>query len=142
MHRTLAFVALLGLTHEALGFYSAAPGTTTTHFSTTTTTTTTTTRLQATNTNKKCTPLPNGLSPFEKSLSKSLDLQGSFRKLAGNALQQALRTGVTRCELEFPPLLGGDLAKTQFGTYMRMLIEFLDWMDDGAACTKKKRKIV
>ena len=68
------------------------------------------------------TPLPNGLSPFEKSLSKSLDLQGSFRNLAQKALGQALRNNPQqqqpneRCwEIEFPPLLGGDLTKTQFG---------------------------
>ena len=78
------------------------------------TTTTSTTALQAA-VNKKCTPLPTGLSPFEKSLSKSLDLQGNFRRVAGAALQQALRDGCPRLELEFPPLLGGDLAKSQFG---------------------------
>ena len=67
-------------------------------------------------TNKKCTPLPNGLSPFEKSLSKSLDVQGNFRNIAGAALSQALRDGVKRMEIEFPPLLGGDKTKSQFGT--------------------------
>ena len=66
---------------------------------------------------KKCTPLPQGLSPFEKSLSKSLDLQGNFRKIAGAALGQALRDGVKSMEIEFPPLLGGDMAKSQFGTF-------------------------
>eukprot|EP00977_Amphora_coffeiformis_P028994 scaffold38210_cov191-Amphora_coffeaeformis.AAC.7 len=68
-------------------------------------------------TTKKCTPLPNGLSPFEKSLSKSLDLQGSFRKIAGSALSQALRDGVKRMEIEFPPLLGGDMTKSQFDDF-------------------------
>lgn len=105
MHCALFFVALASLTYESLAFQSVA---------TSKPTATHTRPLFATT--KTCTPLPNGLSPFEKSLSKSLDLQGSFRKIAGSALSQALRDGVKRVEIEFPPLLGGDKAKSQFGT--------------------------
>ena len=63
------------------------------------------------------TPLPKGLSPFEKSVSKSLDIQGTFRKLAQTALERALRDGQTQLELEFPPLAGGDQSKSQFDDF-------------------------
>jgi hypothetical protein len=36
------------------------------------------------------TPLPKGISPFEKSLSKNLDIQEQFRRLAKKAVQTAL----------------------------------------------------
>jgi hypothetical protein len=63
----------------------------------------------------KTTPLPAGLSPFEKSVSKSLDIQGSFRKVTEKAILQAIRDNKVLFEVEFPPLLGGDKTKTQFG---------------------------
>jgi hypothetical protein len=66
---------------------------------------------------QKYSSLPPGLSPFEKSIAKGLDVQGSFRKLAGPAFEQAIRDGATRLELEFPPLIGGDLSKTNFDDF-------------------------
>jgi hypothetical protein len=66
---------------------------------------------------QKYSSLPLGLSPFEKSVAKSLDVQGSFRKLAAPAFEQAIRDGATRLELEFPPLIGGDLSKTNFDDF-------------------------
>jgi hypothetical protein len=66
---------------------------------------------------QKYSSLPPGLSPFEKSVAKSLDVQGSFRKLAAPAFEQAIRDGATRLELEFPPLIGGDLSKTNFDDF-------------------------
>jgi hypothetical protein len=65
----------------------------------------------------KCSALPSGLSPFEKSVAKSLDVQGSFRKLAGPALEKAIAAGATQLELDFPPLIGGDQSKTQFDDF-------------------------
>jgi Domain of unknown function (DUF1995) len=79
------------------------------------------------NNNNKCTPLPAGLSPFVKSQSKGLDLQGTFRKIATTALQRAVQdlsssTKAIACfEVEFPPLIGsGDTAggsKSQFDDF-------------------------
>ena len=66
---------------------------------------------------KNLSPLPKGLSPFEKSMSKSLDIQGTFRKVATTALDRALRDGVLQLELEFPPLAGGDQSKSQFDDF-------------------------
>jgi hypothetical protein len=69
------------------------------------------------NLQQKYSSLPPGLSPFEKSIAKGLDVQGSFRKLAAPAFEQAIRDGATRLELEFPPLIGGDLSKTNFDDF-------------------------
>jgi hypothetical protein len=66
---------------------------------------------------EKLSPLPAGISPFEKSNAKSLDIQGDFRNLAGPALQKALRDGVKQLEIDFPPLTGGDQSKTQFDDF-------------------------
>ena len=68
------------------------------------------------------TPLPRGISPFEKSLSKNLDIQQEFRQLAKKAVQSAIRdssssSNAPLLELEFPPLLGGDKAKSQFDDF-------------------------
>lgn len=68
------------------------------------------------------TPLPAGISPFEKSLSKNLDIQGDFRKLAKEAVSAAINdkknTGQeSLLEIEFPPLLGGDKSKSQFDDF-------------------------
>lgn len=65
----------------------------------------------------KLSPLPPGLSPFEKSTAKSLDVQATFRQRALPAVQQALKDGVMQLELEFPPLFGGDQSKTQFDDF-------------------------
>lgn len=75
--------------------------------------TTRTTALQG----AKYSALPQGISPFEKSLAKGLDVQGNFRKLAAPALEKAIQAGVTLVELDFPPLVGGDLSKTQFDDF-------------------------
>jgi hypothetical protein len=69
------------------------------------------------NQNQKYSSLPAGLSPFEKSVAKGLDVQGSFRKLAAPALEQAIRDGAVHLELDFPPLIGGDLSKTNFDDF-------------------------
>ena len=61
--------------------------------------------------------LPPGISPFEKSKAKGLDIQGSFRKIASKAIDTALRNGVTQLEVDFPPFVGGDQSKTQFDDY-------------------------
>jgi hypothetical protein len=73
--------------------------------------------LQAAANNNKLTALPPGLSPFEKSLSKSIDVQGNFRKVAGASLARALREGRVRTEIDFPPLLGGDQSKSNFDDF-------------------------
>jgi hypothetical protein len=78
------------------------------------------------------TPLPKGISPFEKSLSKNLDIQQQFRQIAKKAVQNAITDAGTSnpssfsssfpgpsplLEIEFPPLLGGDKAKSQFDDF-------------------------
>jgi len=68
------------------------------------------------------TPLPAGISPFEKSLSKNLDIQGDFRKLAKEAVSAAISDNKSKgqespLEIEFPPLLGGDQSKSQFDDF-------------------------
>lgn len=64
--------------------------------------------------NAKLSSLPAGISPFEKSLAKSLDVQGSIRQLACRAVDRALAEERTLLELDFPAIIGGDLSKTQF----------------------------
>lgn len=74
--------------------------------------------LYASNKNlQKYSSLPAGLSPFEKSIAKGLDVQASFRKLAAPAAEQAIRDGKRQLEFEFPPLIGGDLSKTNFDDF-------------------------
>ncbi len=74
------------------------------------------------------TPLPQGISPFEKSLSKNLDIQGDFRKLALKSIQTVISdskksssntnaNNAPLLEVEFPPLLGGDKSKSQFDDF-------------------------
>ena len=53
-------------------------------------------------------PLPEGISPFEKSISKSIDVQANFRKQAKPAVDAAISDGIKLMEIEFPPLIGGD----------------------------------
>lgn len=65
----------------------------------------------------KYTPLPAGLSPFEKSVAKGLDVQGTFRKIAATALDRAVSNGVTLLEIDVPPFIGGDQSKSQFDDY-------------------------
>jgi hypothetical protein len=74
-------------------------------------------------------PLPKDISPFEKSSSKSRDVQGEFRKIAQKALVLAIRDGQTQLELEFPPLLGGAKSKSQFDDFdnVQELNQNRDW---------------
>jgi hypothetical protein len=66
---------------------------------------------------KELTPLPKGISPFEKSISKNLDIQADFRKIAKKAVDNAIASNINLLELEFPPLLGGDKTKSQFDDF-------------------------
>lgn len=57
--------------------------------------------------------LPQGISPFEKNKKASKqqrNIQGEFRKIAANAMEQAIRDGKTQLEIEFPPLIGDKTA--------------------------------
>lgn len=63
----------------------------------------------------KLTPLPKGISPFEKADAASLNLEADFRAKATGALQQARKDGKRRLEVEFPPLLFK--GKTQFDDF-------------------------
>jgi len=63
------------------------------------------------------TPLPKGISPFEKSLSKNIDIQGDFRKSSKRAIDAAIGNNMKRVEIEFPPLLGGSQSKSQFDDF-------------------------
>jgi len=65
--------------------------------------------------NQKYTPLPAGLSPFEKGAAKSLDVQGNFRKIASTALDRAIADKVPLCEMDFPPFAGD--GKSQFDDF-------------------------
>jgi Domain of unknown function (DUF1995) len=65
----------------------------------------------------KYSPLPPGLSPFEKSLAKGIDVQANFRGIAAKAIEQAVRDGQMLLEVEFPSLVGGDKTKTQFDDF-------------------------
>jgi len=65
--------------------------------------------LQAT---PKLSPLPEGISPFEKSISKKIDIQGNLRTQAKPAVEKAIQDGIHLMEIEFPPLLGGDQVGT------------------------------
>ena len=68
-------------------------------------------------------PLPRGISPFEKSLSKNIDIQAEFRKRAKIGIDAALSDGVKRIEIEFPPLLGGSQSKSQFDDFGKSKID-------------------
>ena len=85
---------------------------------------TTTTSLSA-----SLSPLPKDISPFEKSSSKSRDIQGEFRQIAEKAVKTAIADGVKQIEIEFPPLLGGSLSKSQFDDFdnVQELNENRDW---------------
>lgn len=65
----------------------------------------------------RVTKLPRGISPFEKSLAKGMDIQANFRKMAIPAIEKAIRDGRTKLEIDFPPFVGGDQSKTQFDDY-------------------------
>jgi len=63
------------------------------------------------------TILPPGLSIYSRKETKTLDLQTTFRGLAKAAIERATKDNVRIQELEFPPLLGGRLSKTQFDDF-------------------------
>lgn len=66
----------------------------------------------------KLSKLPTGISPFEKDLSKSLDIQGMIRTTACKAIDIALNNdNINLIEIDFPSLIGGYLSKTQFDDY-------------------------
>jgi hypothetical protein len=67
--------------------------------------------------NRKYSPLPSGLSPFEKSVAKGIDIQSNFRTIAAKALDRALKDNRKLLEIDFPPFVGGDKSKTQFDDY-------------------------
>ncbi len=74
-------------------------------------------------------PIPKGISPFEKSLSKNIDIQGEFRKRAKGAIDAAIANDVKLLEIEFPPLLGGSQSKSQFDDFdnIQELDKNKDW---------------
>lgn len=65
----------------------------------------------------KLSTLPDGISLYEKSDAKYMDIQADFRSRAQVALEKATADGHKLCEFEFPPLLGGDKSKTQFDDF-------------------------
>ena len=71
------------------------------------------------NNNNRLSDLPNGISPFEKSLSKTIDIQADFRSRAKAATETAISNGVKLLEIEFPPLIGGQ--KVRQITYLYLL---------------------
>jgi Domain of unknown function (DUF1995) len=62
------------------------------------------------------TPLPPGLSPWDKSFAKQSNISEKFRTLATRAIETALLDGQTRLEIDFPPLIG-EQAKSQFDDF-------------------------
>jgi len=73
--------------------------------------------------------LPAGISPFERNLSKNIDVQGDFRNRASNAINSAVSAGKKLIEIEFPPLIGGDNSKSQFDDFdnVQELNKNRDW---------------
>ena len=58
-------------------------------------------------------PIPKGISPFEKSLSKNLNIQAEFRQRAKRAIDAAIADDVKLMEIEFPPVSKNDLSVAQ-----------------------------
>lgn len=84
---------------------------------------------QSSSSSLNLSPLPKGISPFEKSLSKNIDIQGDFRKRSKQAIDAAIADNLKRVEIEFPPLLGGDNSKSQFDDFdnIQELDKNKDW---------------
>ena len=78
---------------------------------------------------RSLSPLPRGISPFEKSISKNIDVQADFRRTAKRAIDAAIRDDVRRIEVEFPPLIGGSQSKSQFDDFdnVQELDKNKDW---------------
>lgn len=66
---------------------------------------------------KMLSPLPSGLSPFEKSVAKNIDIQSNFRGIAAKAIARAISDKCMLLEIEFPELVGGERSKTQFDDF-------------------------
>ena len=83
----------------------------------------------ANNNNPKLSTLPKDISPFEKSNSKTRDIQGEFRQIALKSLIHALKDEKKTLEIEFPPLLGGEKSKSQFDDFdnVQELNKNRDW---------------
>lgn len=105
------------LDEKAVGFVVPSAVPTTTIIERTSKARATSSYLQAAGGNDNLSELPNGISPFEKSLAKSIDIQAAFRKLSSKAIESAISDGKKKIELEFPPLLGGDQSMTQFDDF-------------------------
>mmetsp|Transcript_8867 Transcript_8867/g.19028 ORF Transcript_8867/g.19028 Transcript_8867/m.19028 type:complete len:376 (-) Transcript_8867:183-1310(-) len=77
----------------------------------------------------KLSDLPKGINPFEKSLSKSLDIQADFRDRAKRAVDAAIKDDLKKLEIEFPPLIGGDKSKSQYDDFdnIQELDKNKDW---------------
>lgn len=86
-------------------------------------------RIFGTTNSQSLSPLPKGISPFEKSLSKNIDVQADFRQKAKRAIDSAVRNGVKKIEIEFPPLIGGSQSKSQFDDFdnIQELDKNKDW---------------
>jgi hypothetical protein len=84
---------------------------------------------QSSSPSSSLSPLPKGISPFEKSLSKNIDIQGDFRKRSKKGIDVAISNNVKRIEIEFPPLLGGSQSKSQFDDFdnIQELDKNKDW---------------
>lgn len=50
-------------------------------------------------------------------MSKSIDIQAGFRKLAKPAIDAAIADNLKKIEIEFPPLIGGSQSKSQFDDF-------------------------
>jgi hypothetical protein len=72
------------------------------------------------------TKLPKGISPFEKS---KRDVQKELRVMAESAIVKGWNDGRKQLEIEFPPLLGGEDAKSQFDDFdnVQELNKNRDW---------------
>jgi len=83
----------------------------------------------ASSSQQQLSDLPIGISPFERTLSKSIDVQADFRNRAKPALEKAIADGIRLMEIEFPPLIGGDKSKNQFDDFdnIQELEKNKDW---------------
>lgn len=86
------------------------------------------------------TNLPKGISPFEKSRR---DVQKELRALAQAAVLRGLADQQTLLEIEFPPLLGGDNAKSQFDDFdnVQELNKNRDWCIELLPTLKSSLKV-
>ena len=93
---------------------------------------------------QKFTPLPKGLSPFEKSVAKSFDIQGEFRTIAARAVQKAQQQNCALLEIDFPSFVGGDLSKSQFDDYdnLQELDANRDWCVQFAPLLQKQKQTI